>query len=309
MHADDPTRVLITGAGGFVGPYLEDHCSLSGDVVQGIDLHNGPDLLDLAGWVDFLQANPTDTVYHLAGFSDVGRSWDVPAVAFQVNATGTLHVLEAARQTGVKRVVLISSADVYGVVKPTDLPLTELSPAQPSSPYGASKLAAEAIGQQYVRGWGLDVIIARPFNHIGPGQSPNFVTSAFADRVATSERDGGGDVRHGDLTPERDFTDVRDVVRAYRLMAHHGTPGEIYNVCSGRAVAMSEVLSELIAQVDVDVTTSVDPALIRPVELPVLRGSHDKLSQQTGWQPEVALATSIADVLGDARERLINPPS
>ncbi len=305
------SRVLITGAGGFVGPYLREHCSRQGDEVTGTTASDGPDLLDAPAWVELFARVRPDVVYHLAAWADVGGSWQQPVATFEVNANGTLHVLEAARRSGVRRVVMISSADVYGVVAPGDLPLTETATPRPSSPYGASKIAAEALAQQHHRGWGLEVVIARPFNHIGPGQSPRFATSAFADRVARCEADGGGEVRHGDLTPRRDFTDVRDVVRAYRLLAEQGRPGEIYNVCSGRSIAMSEVLQRLIDQVDVPVSHRADPELVRPVDLPVLQGSADKLHDATGWTPEVPLDRSLADILDDARKRLIDalPPT
>lgn len=304
MPTRDPERVIITGAGGFVGPYLERHCRDAGDVVTGVDLANGPDLLDAAGWVRFVADQTPDVIYHLAGWSDVGGSWSDPGTTLRVNAEGTLHVLDAARRAGTRRVVVISSADVYGVVTPDELPLTERSPVQPSSPYGASKVAAETVAGQYHRGWGVDVVIARPFNHIGPGQSPKFVTSAFADRVARCEADGGGVVRHGDLSPRRDFNDVRDVVRAYRLLAERGVSGATYNVCSGTSIAMSEVLDHLIAAVDVDITTEVDPDLIRPVDLPVLLGDHTRLTADTGWTPTISITESIGDVLDDARQRI-----
>ncbi len=294
----------MTGADGFVGPYLLGHLTDAGDEATGCGQGDGPDLLDAQAWTDLFADVRPDVVYHLAGWSDVGGSWDHPRTALRVNAEGTLSVLEAARASGARRVVVVSSSDVYGVVTPDELPLTEASPLRPTSPYSASKLAAEAIGAQFHRGWGLDVIIARPFNHIGPGQSPRFVTAAFADRIAQCERDGGGVVSHGDLSPQRDLNDVRDVVRAYRLLATSGTPGQTYNICSGTTVAMSEVLASLLDLATVEITTEVNPDYLRPVDLPVLRGSHDKLTADTGWTPSITLSESLADVLAAARARV-----
>lgn len=300
-------RALITGATGFVGPHLAAHLAEQGDDVTGVGHHDGPDLLDQAGWVQRVGQTAPDVIYHLAGFSDVGRSWKQPLESFRMNAEGTFSVLEAARANDVGRVVVVSSADVYGIASPASLPLTEDAPLQPRSPYGASKQAAEALAQQYSRGWGLDVIVVRPFNHVGPGQSPNFFAPAIATKIARAELAGGGEVSHGDLSPERDFTDVRDVVRAYRLIATSGRNGATYNVCTGRAVAMSTILDALIDAAMVPVSTVPDPELVRPVDLPVLRGSFEQLHRDTGWEPSIDLDTTLADVLSDARSRITDP--
>ena len=303
MTSREPQRALITGATGFVGPHLIRHLEASGDTVVAVGHQDGPDLLDAAGWGQTFADEQPDVVYHLAGFSDVGASWKRPAEAFRLNAEGTLTVLEAARLEKVPRVIVVSSADVYGIASPASLPLTESAPLQPRSPYGSSKQAAEAVAQQYYRGWGMDVIVVRPFNHIGPGQTPNFFAPAVAAKIARAELEGEGVVTHGDLSPERDFTDVRDVVRAYRLIAAEGRSGATYNVCSGRAVAMSSVLDTLISASSVAVTTKPDPDLVRPVDLPVLRGSFDRLRDDTGWEPAIPLEEALIDVLTDARSR------
>lgn len=300
-------KALITGGSGFVGPHLATHLEAAGDEVVSVDQANGPDLLDPRGWDEMVATDRPDVIYHLAGWSDVGQSWKEPIDTFQTNVMGTVSVLEAARRAGTERVVLVSSADVYGLVEANDLPLTENHPARPRSPYGASKQAVEDLALQYQRGWGLGVVIARPFNHIGPGQSPRFATAAFADQIAraeaTSSQGSAEPLSHGDLSPKRDLTDVRDVVRAYRLLAIDGEPGQRYNVCSGRAVAMSEVLDHLLALTDLPIETTTDDALIRPVDLPVLRGAWDKLHTRTGWQPEIGLDQSLSDVLDEARRR------
>ena len=229
-----------------------------------------------------------DVIYHLAGWADVGGSWKAPVPAFRVNAEGTLNVLGAATEAGVERVLAVSSADVYGKVDPAELPLDESSDLRPASPYAASKVAADYLGLQAWLGRGLPVLRVRAFNHLGPGQTDKFVAPALASRIARAERDGGDVLTVGNLTARRDFTDVRDVVRAYRLLMESGEPGEAYNVCSGIDLAVQELADELLAMAKVPLRFETDPELLRPVDIPVLRGSHEKLTRATGWEPEIA---------------------
>jgi GDP-4-dehydro-6-deoxy-D-mannose reductase len=297
----EPVRAIVTGATGFVGPYLVEHLTACGDEVSGVDSSTGPDLLDPIGWEELFATVRPEVVYHLAGWADVGGSWQRPHQAFRVNAEGTMNVLLGARPIQGVRVVLVSSADIYGTVTPTELPLTEDSPVKPRSPYGVSKEAAEAVARQFNRGFGVDTVIARPFNHIGPGQTAKFAAPAFALRIAHCELEGGGTVTHGDLSPRRDFLDVRDVVRAYRLLAEHGTSGNTYNICSGKDTQVTDLLQMLIDGATVPIRTMTDPDLIRPIELAVHRGSYDRLATATGWKPEINLETTLADVLAHAR--------
>ncbi len=302
------TIALVTGATGFVGPHLVDHLVASGDTVIGSDPSDptgrGPDLLDFDAWHQLIgEVSPT-VIYHLAGWSDVGASWHHPRQVWRVNTEGTLAVLEAAGAAGVDRVVMISSADVYGPLDPACMPILDDQPPNPASPYGASKAAAEILCLQFNRAHDLDVVIARPFNHIGPGQSPNFVVPAFAYRIAEAELAGGGEVRHGDLSARRDFTDVRDTVRAYRLLAEDGVPGRTYNICTGHDIAVSETLEQLRSMATVDISTSVDPSLLRSIDVPVHRGSARRLNDDTGWTPTIPLDQTLADVLDDARARV-----
>jgi GDP-4-dehydro-6-deoxy-D-mannose reductase len=199
-------------------------------------------------------------------------------------------------------VILVSSAEVYGAGD--GHPLTEESPLQPVTPYAASKVAAEFVGRQAVLGRGLPVIAARPFNHVGPGQAEFFVVSGLARRIALAEATGERSVAVGNLSAARDFTDVRDVVRAYRLLGESGVPGEVYNICSGRATPIAELFATLCAASAVEIIPSEDPALFRPVDVPLLVGSAARLTALTGWRPEIDLATTIADVLADWRARL-----
>jgi GDP-4-dehydro-6-deoxy-D-mannose reductase len=194
-------------------------------------------------------------------------------------------------------VLVVSSAEVYGVVAPDDLPLREDAPTGPATPYAASKLAAEAFALQAWRGYRQPVMVVRPFNHIGPGQSPNFAVPALAKRIIEARKSGATSLRVGTLTTRRDFTDVRDVVVAYRLLLEHGAPGEVYNVCSGRDVAISEVAAQLLELAGASLELVTDPALVRPVDVPVLRGDAGRLQAATGWTPSIPLATTLADVL------------
>jgi GDP-4-dehydro-6-deoxy-D-mannose reductase len=299
-------RALVTGGDGFVGRHLTEHLRSAGDQVTAIDRHgpHGVDIMDPRAVVSaFAEARP-EVVYHLAGWSDVASSWQDPLGALRLNAEGTLHVLEACRAAGVRRVLSVASADVYGMVGEADLPLTEDSPIRPTSPYGASKAAADALSLQAFLGHGLGVVRVRPFNHLGPGQAEHFVAPALAARIARAERDGTTDIPVGNLTPRRDVTDVRDVVRAYRLLVEQGEPGDVYNVCSGRAIAIQELADRLVALSTADVVLRPDPALQRPVDLPVLLGSAAKLERATGWTPSIPIEQTLADLLDDLRARV-----
>jgi GDP-4-dehydro-6-deoxy-D-mannose reductase len=299
-------KALVTGAAGFVGRHLVTHLAAMGDEVTGIDREHGVDLLDPANLGPALLRADPDVVYHLGGWSDVGASWDEPRAAFRVNAEGTLNLLAACRAARVARVLIVSSADVYGKVSLRELPLTEDSPFRPVTPYAASKIAADQLGLQAWLGYELATIRVRAFNHLGPGQTNRFVCPALAERIATNELDGREVVPVGNLTPRRDFTDVRDVVRAYRLLIERGEPGEAYNVCSGEDIAISELADRLIGMADRPMRLELDPALQRPVDVPVLRGDYTKLHKATGWEPELAIDVTLRDVLGEWRS-IVSP--
>ncbi len=298
-------RALVTGADGFVGRHLTAHLADCGDEVVGTDpSHGGPDLLDADALRDLVGEAAPEAVFHLAGWADVAASWSAPGDVLRVNAEGTLNVLTAARSAGVARVLTVTSADVYGVVAPADLPITEDTPLRPVSPYAASKAAADLVALQAHLGFGQDVVRARSFNHLGPGQGDRFVCSAIASRIAANETSGGDEVAVGDLTPLRDFTDVRDVVRAYRMLAVGGRPGAAYNVCSGVALPVSELAERLLAMAAHPMRLVPDPDLLRPVDVPELRGDPGALAADTGWEPEVDLADTLADVMADWRARV-----
>lgn len=299
-------RAVITGGLGFVGRHLERHLLGLGDEVLTIDRHgdHAVDITDGPAVTQKLAELEPDAVYHLAGWADVGASWKDPVGAFRANAEGTLHVLRACIDAKVGRVLAVASADLYGVVTPDELPLTESSPLRPTSPYGASKAAAEALAQQAFLGHGLGVIRVRPFNHLGPGQAEGFVAPALAARIARAERDDHSTIPVGNLTARRDLTDVRDIVRAYRLLVERGEPGEVYNVCSGRDLAIQELADHLVTLARRPITLETDESLLRPVDLPVLRGDPSKLREATGWSPEIEIEQTLADLLDDMRTRV-----
>ncbi|HVB06877.1 MAG TPA: GDP-mannose 4,6-dehydratase [Acidimicrobiales bacterium] len=292
-------RAFLTGASGFVGGHLAAHLTASGDEVSALDGHN--DLLDREALREQLAAAAPEAIYHLAALTHVGRSWEDPAETMRVNVLGTLELLEAARTLGSPRVLLVSSAEVYGAGEGREL--DEEAPLRPISPYAASKVSAEYLGLQAFLGRGLPVVRARPFNHVGPGQSDAFVVSALALRVVEAERAGGGEVRVGNLGAARDFTDVRDVVRAYRLLVTEGEAGGVYNVCSGRPRTIASLLEGLIARSPAEIRAVVDPALFRPVDIPLLSGSGKRLEALTGWRPEIDLERTLDDVLAAYREQ------
>jgi GDP-4-dehydro-6-deoxy-D-mannose reductase len=300
-------KVLITGGTGFVGPYLAEHCRAEGDDVVTVD-RSGPNALDVTdrdATRDTVAHHGPEVVYHLAALSHVGDSWSDPAAVFRVNIDGTAHVLEAARATGVRRVVVVGSAEEYGRVEPADLPLREDAQLRPTSPYGVSKIAASYLGLQSHLAYGLEVVRVRPFSHTGPGQTDRFLIPALAARIAAAERAGDDEIRVGNLDPVRDVSDVRDVVRAYRLLAERGAAGEVYNVCTGTGVAVREIADRLIAGAGRPLRLTVDPELVRPVEVPRLVGDASRLRAATGWAPEIGLDTTLADVLDDARTRAV----
>ena len=289
-------RALITGGKGFVGQWLAAHLKDSGDEIVVTDIDT--DITDGAAMRRVVGETSPEAIYHLAAMTHVGESWDNPSEVLKVNVLGTAEVLAAARTLPIPPVVLVvSSAEVYGAVSPERLPLGEDTPTAPATPYAASKLAAEAVALQAWRGYHQPVIVVRAFNHIGPGQSPNFAVPALAKRIVDARRSGSDALRVGTLTTRRDFTDVRDVVAAYRLLVRHGAPGGVYNVCSGRDVAISEVAQKLLTLAHAQFELVTDPDLVRPVDVPVLRGDPTLLHTTTGWVPSIPLATTLADVL------------
>ncbi len=288
---------LITGGSGFVGKHLADHLSDCGDDVLTTDISDGgPDLLDQSEMDELILSTQPQVVYHLAGQADVGASWDAPVTTFRINAEGTLNVLSACRKADVERVLTISSAEVYGKVPNERLPIDESLPLAPASPYAVSKAAAEMIST-YEASRGLEVMCARSFNHFGPGQNINFVTSALALRILQAKKDGRKTIPVGRLDTRRDFTDVRDVVRAYRSIITNGVSGESYNVCSGEDRSIGDLAEALMAASGCTIGLVPDASLQRPSDIPVLRGDNTKIKSHTGWEPIVEFERTIKDII------------
>ncbi len=285
-----------------MGGHLADHLRESGDDVVVADREC--DVTDRGAVAAALAESRPEVIYHLAAMTSVADSWSRPTEYTRVNVLGTAHVLDAAHEVVPEaRVVLVSSAEVYGIVREEDLPLTETSPSAPANPYSTSKVEAELVAREAVRSRHQSVVIARPFNHIGPGQSTSFVVPALVRRLLDATAQGRHFILVGDLTTRRDFSDVRDVVRAYRLLSQWGRPGEAYNVCSGHDVALSDVAEEIRRRINPDVELLIDPELLRPVEMPVSRGSSQKLHDATGWETTLSLARSLDDVIAAERGR------
>jgi GDP-4-dehydro-6-deoxy-D-mannose reductase len=297
-------RALVTGSDGFVGGWLCPHLEAAGDDVIAVTARDA-DITDAEAVSALVSRAAPDAIYHLAGLANVAESWKTPARTFTVNATGALHLLDAARRLAAPpRVLLVSSAEVYGATTPEQQPIDEATPLRPVTPYAASKVAAEFVGMQAHLGSGVPVIRVRPFNHVGPGQASAFVVSDLARRIAAAERKGERTLAVGNLTPQRDFTDVRDVVRAYRLLVERGAAGEVYNVCRGEAVAIGDLAATLLRLAGADLELVTDTDLVRAVDLPVLVGDNTRVREATGWRPEIPLEQTLADVLAEARNAL-----
>jgi GDP-4-dehydro-6-deoxy-D-mannose reductase len=283
-------RALITGAGGFAGRHLAAACEAAGDEVTGVSRSAGTDLLDAEAARAAVAAAGPDVVYHLAARAHVGESWGQPAAFLADNVAITLNVLEAVRaEAPGAAVVAVASGELYG--PPASLPVTEEAPLRPQNPYAVSKASADLLAGFYADGHGLRVIRARPFNHAGPGQEPAYAIASFARQAAA-----GGRIRIGNPDTRRDYTDVRDVVRAYRLLAERAEPG-IYNICSGRTASARELVGMLGGEFD------VDESLVRAHEVMEVRGSAERLRAATGWQPEIPLERTLADTVEWWRQR------
>ncbi len=289
-------RALVTGGRGFVGRWLLEHLEGEGDEVRVIDAET--DVTDEQAVEEAIMASRPDAVYHLAARTHVGESWREPLDVLRVNVLGTAAVLAAARRAAFDATVLVvSSSEVYGSLSPGELPVAETAPLRPVTPYAASKAAAEQVALQAWRGYGQRIVVARPFNHVGPGQSTSFAVPALARRVLEARRDGRRELVVGTVTTRRDFTDVRDVVRAYRLLVERAAPGSVYNVCSGRDVAIADVAHLVMGLAGVELRLVTDPDLVRPVDSSVVRGDPSLLYEATGWSPRLSLDTTLRDVL------------
>jgi GDP-4-dehydro-6-deoxy-D-mannose reductase len=296
-------RAAVTGARGFVGRHLTTYLTAHGTDVVEVD-RDGARPIDItdhdAVTRRFAETHPR-VVYHLAARSHVGSSWTDGDLLTRVNVDGTRAVIDACVATGVERIVVVGSAEQYGAVRPDEVPVVEDTPFRPITPYGESKVAAERLALEAGSSSGLAVVCTRAFNHTGPGQSPAFLVPGLAARIATAERDAVDEIALGNGDPVRDFSDVRDVVRAYVLLAEQGLPGEAYNVCSGHAERVGDVAAALISRSTRALRVTTASELVRPVDVPVLVGDPAKLVAATGWAPQFDLDRTLDDVLAAAR--------
>jgi GDP-4-dehydro-6-deoxy-D-mannose reductase len=311
-------RVLVTGAGGFVGRHLTEELRKAGHTPYCFDQEPAPgisrermftgDLRDAEGLSDVVCEVRPDACVHLAGIAFVPVGWSDPHLVFSVNLVGTVNLLEAFRAHAQEASILIvTSGEVYGEASGRE-PLTEESRMAPANPYAASKLGADLTSLLYARRYDMHVMTSRPDNHTGPGQSPLFVTSAFAEQLADIADGRAQPKMHvGNLDNERDFTDVRDVARAYRLLIEGGQKGEAYNIASGRQVSIRSVLDLLCDAAGVRPEIEVDRARYRPTDFkPILDIS--KIKNDVQWEPEIPLRTTLQDVYADARTRAAAGP-
>lgn len=318
-------RVLVTGVGGFVGGHVVDMLASTrpeaqvfgiirrgdgqalrsrGVTVLTADLEDGP-ATDAA----VEEARP-DRVIHLAGQSSVHRSWEDPAATLRTNVLGVLNLLEALRRRSLApRVLVVGSAEEYGAVQAERLPVVERTRLQPASPYAVSKVSQAYVARQYFLSHGIPVICTRTFHHTGPGRGEAFAESSFARQIAEIEAgQRPAVISVGNLDAVRDFTDVRDVVRAYWLLLDKGRAGETYNVCSGRGIAIGDVLQELLDVSGAAVEVRRDPERMRPSDIPAIIGNPKKLRDATGWAADIPLRKTLADLLAHWRRVTASVP-
>ena len=316
-------KILITGVTGFVGSHLAEYCLSLDQQVEvigtcrwrsrreniehledAINLYEC-DLRDASSVKTLLADIQPERIFHLAAQSYVPSSWNSPGETITTNVIGQLNIFEAMRETNSTASIQIAgSSEEYGLVHPEEAPITEENPLRPLSPYAVSKVAQDMLAYQYFQSYGLKVVRTRAFNHTGPRRGDVFVTSNFAKQIAEIEAGQRPPVIHvGDLNPKRDFTDVRDIVRAYWLSLEHCSLGEVYNVASGKAYRIKEVLKILLDNSGQDIEVVADPERLRPSDLPLLLGDNSRFCKATGWVPEIPFEQTAKDLLDYWRER------
>ncbi len=314
-------KVLITGIAGFVGSHLAELLLEKGKEVFGIclpdeslenirrikrKLHLTPcDVTDFDRLSSVVRRINPDEVYHLAAFSAVGESFSQPLNVIETNIRGTLYLLEILRNSRKKpRIVIVGSSDMYGPVKPKDIPITEEKSLLPVSPYGSSKAACDLLAYQFFKSYGVQTIRARAFNHTGPRQGLGFVVPDFASQIAKIEAGICPPVmKVGNLNSKRDISDVRDIVRGYRLLMKKGKAGEAYNICSGKGFSIKSLVRILICLSGSKIRVKTDERRNRPAEIPVLRGDNSKIKRTTGWKPKIPIENTLRDALNFWRRK------
>ena len=316
-------KVLITGITGMAGSHLADYLikqpgvEVMGTLRWRSKTENIEHLRERVNFIECELKDPfsvrslisqtkPDIIFHLAAQSFVPTSWNSPQDTLVNNILSEVNIFEAVRQTDIDPVIQIAcSSEEYGLVYPDEVPITENNPLRPLSPYAVSKVSQEYLAYQYHKSYGLKTIVTRTFNHTGPRRGQVFVTSNFARQVAEIEKGLKDPVLEvGNLSAKRDFTDVRDTVRGYWLAVTKGVPGEVYQICSGQAYSIQEVIDILLSLTKAKIEVRQDPARMRPSDVPILLGSYEKFQRQTGWQPEIHFEQTIRDLLDYWRERV-----
>ncbi|MCP3959653.1 MAG: GDP-mannose 4,6-dehydratase [bacterium] len=317
-------KALITGITGFAGSHLAEYLLAQQPEVEivGIRRWRSPmenithivdrlklvetDLKDYNSVYRMLEQVQPDYIFHLAAQSFVPTSWNAPASTLEINVIGQTHLFEAVRALSLDPVIQIAcSSEQYGLVQADETPIKETNPLRPLSTYAVSKIAQDYLGYQYFQSYGLKVVRTRGFNHTGPRRGEVFVASNFAKQLVRIEAGLAEPViRVGNLEAVRDFTDVRDMVRAYWLAVTRGKPGEAYNIASGHGVTIQELLDRLIALIDVEVTVEQDPERMRPSDVEILIGDSSKFRGDTGWEPQIPFDQTLADIVEYWRERI-----
>ncbi len=308
---------LVIGAAGFVGKYLLEEMHASGmecyatklahekleisyTTVYDLDIMSKEDILSL-----LFEVRP-DYIFHLAAQSSVGLAWKNPGLTVDINIKGSLNVMDAIRELDYKpRVLLIGSGEEYGHIRPGETPITENNLLRPGNIYAATKACQNMIGNIYSKAYDMELMMVRAFNHIGPGQAPMFVVSDFCKQVAEIEKGLREPVmKVGNLAAKRDFTDVRDVVKSYVKLVAAGRAGETYNVGSGNAKAIQEILDMIVSMSTATINVEIDPAKLRPVDVPIIEADIAKIKELTGWEPKIPLEQTIQETLDYWRANL-----
>lgn len=308
-------KALITGVNGFVGEYLASYLQTQNIDVHGTivigecknpDVHvRYMDILDEKQTLEVISEIQPDYIFHLAGQANVGLSWKEPVMTVKVNAMGTVNLLEAVRKSVPNaRILVIGTSDQYGIVSADMCPLKESMPVNPKSPYALSKTMQEQASKFYTHEFGLNIILVRAFNHIGPMQNTGFVIPDFASKIARVELGLSQKIAVGNLNASRDFSDVRDIVRGYYMLMKGGKTGEIYNIGSGKAVKISELLEILLSMAKTKVTVEEDPMKMRPSDAPIIYGDCTKIFNDVGYKPEIDIHKTLEEILGYWRIRI-----
>lgn len=296
-------RALITGSEGFVGRYLREELNKNGYEVFGVDVVEAQncvkvDLLDYDRIEKTISDIQPDFIFNLAGQADVARSWREPKLTFQLNVIATINLLEAVRKSNcVARIVLVGSSDEYGVLKERGISVSETTTINPVTPYAISKVAQEQMAKTYVEHYGMDICMTRSFNHAGPGQKKGFMIADFASGIVDIEKGRAEYLSVGNIESARDITHVKDIVKAYRLIAEKGAIGEIYNVGSGKAYKVQVILDKLISMAKTQIIVKKDSKKMRPSDTPIISCNNSKLKKDTNWNCEIKLDDLLRDTL------------